>query len=326
MGNKLRKKLEVFDISAPYYPSDALSLDELAYWIAFSRVLGIGPVRFKMLLDFFHEDVAAAWHARKLDLAASGLDQKTIESFLQQRTIIIPKQELERLERLHIQVITWKDSAYPPLLRKIEYAPSVLYMCGNLTDDDRHFSLGIVGTRKMSTYGRQVTERLTSDLAKGKLTIVSGLALGVDTIAHTTALDAGGRTIAVLASGLDIIYPPSNYNLARRIVESGQGALLTAFPLGVSPEAGNFPARNHLISGLSLGVLVTEAPPTSGALITANSALNQSSSFLCNSSQALSPRPVQADSGAELVRLAAPLFEVRRLLPNLLHLLAESDL
>ncbi len=326
MGKKMRRKVEVFDPTAPYYPSDALSLDELAHWIAFSRVQGIGPVRFKMLLDFFHEDVTAAWRASSQALAECGLDQKTINSFLKQRATIVPQHELERLDHLRIHVITWRDAAYPPLLRRIEYAPPVLYVCGKITNDDRNFSLGIVGTRKMSHYGRQVTERLTKDLVQGQLTIVSGLALGIDTVAHTTALDAGGRTIAVLASGLDTIYPPSNFNLARRIVESGQGALLSAFPLGVKPEAGNFPARNHLISGLSLGVLVTEAPPTSGALITANSALNQSSSFLCNSSQALSPRPVQADSGAELVRLAAPLFEVRRLLPNLLHLLAESDL
>ncbi len=107
------------------------------------------------------------------------------------------------------------------------------------------------------------------------MTIVSGLALGIDTVAHTTALDTGGRTIAVLASGLDTIYPSSNYTLARRIVELGQGVLMSSFPLGIRPETGNFPARNHLISGLSLGVLVTEAPPKSGALITANSALNQ---------------------------------------------------
>jgi len=179
------------------------------------------------------------------------------------------------LEKKRIQVITWKDANYPPLLRKIEYAPPVLYVYGTLTEDDRRFTLGIVGTRKMSTYGRQVTERFSSELAQGKITIVSGLALGVDTVAHTAALDAGGRTLAILASGLDTIYPPTNYNLAKRIVESGQGALISTFPLGVRPDASNFPARNYIISALSLGVLVTEAPPKSGALITAGSALNQ---------------------------------------------------
>ncbi len=258
-----------------YYSGEALSLQALMYWIAFSRVLGIGPVRFQMLLNFFHDDVATAWHADSQALTAAGLDQRTIEAFLMQRKRILPEQELEKLARLRIRVITWKDTAYPPLLRKIEYAPPVLYTCGTLTEDDRQFTLGIVGTRKMSSYGQQVTERLTEDLVEGKMTIVSGLALGVDTVAHTAALNAGGRTLAVLASGLDIIYPRSNYTLARRIVESGQGALITPFPLGVQPEAGNFPARNHIISGLSLGILVTEAPQKSGALITANSALEQ---------------------------------------------------
>lgn len=265
----------VGDGSVPYYPSEALSLDELAYWIAFSRVLGIGPVRFKMLCDFFQDDVATAWRADQATLGEVGLDQRTIQAFIKQRQTIVPLQELEKLEHLHINVITWKDEMYPPLLKKIEYAPPVLYVCGNLTEDDRQYALGIVGTRKMSTYGRQVTERFARGLAKGKITIVSGLALGVDTVAHTAALDAGGRTIAVLASGLDTIYPPGNSSLARRLVESGQGALLTSYPLGVKPDAGNFPARNHLISGLSLGVLVTEAPPKSGALITAGSALDQ---------------------------------------------------
>lgn len=272
---KRTMRMVVGDPSARYYPSDVLSLDELSYWIAFSRVLGIGPVRFKRLLDFFHEDVAAAWQASSTALAEAGLDQKTIKSFIRQRPTIIPQQELERLERLRVRVITWKDETYPPLLRRIEYAPSVLYICGSLTDDDRHYSLGIVGTRKMSIYGRQVTEHFARELARGKVTVVSGLAMGVDTVAHTAALDAGGRTIAVLACGLDVIYPASNFNLAKRIVESGQGALLSAFPLGVQPEAGNFPARNHIISGLSLGILVTEAPQKSGSLITANSALEQ---------------------------------------------------
>ncbi|GAC1355661.1 MAG: DNA-processing protein DprA [Ktedonobacteraceae bacterium] len=264
----------VFDLPTPYYPSEALSLDELAHWVAFSRFPGVGPIRFKHLLDFFENDVAAAWNADSKHLAAAGLDQKTINKLVAHRSKVAPQHELEMLEKKHISVITWKDATYPPLLRKIEYAPPVLYVYGTFTEDDRRFSLGIVGTRKMSTYGRQVTERFATELA-GKITIVSGLALGVDTIAHTAALDAGGRTLAVMASGLDTIYPPANYNLAKRIVESGQGALLSTFPLGVRPDAGNFPARNHIISALSLGVLVTEAPPTSGALITANSALNQ---------------------------------------------------
>lgn len=254
---------------------DALPLDQLMYWIAFSRVLGIGPVRFQMLLTFFQDDVASAWRAGSTELGAAGLDQRTINAFLKQRTGIIPEQELEKLERLRVQVITWRDATYPPLLKKIEYAPPVLYVCGTLTEDDRRYTMGIVGTRKMTSYGRQVTERFASDLVAGKITVVSGLALGVDTVAHTTALDGGGRTLAVIASGLDVIYPAANYQLARRIVESGQGALVTAFPLGVHPEARNFPARNHLISGLSLGVLVTEAPGRSGALITAASALNE---------------------------------------------------
>ena len=272
---KEQRRLEVFDSSARYYPSDALSLEQLGYWIAFSRVMGIGPVRFKMLLDFFQEDVALAWHARSGELGEAGLDKKTIESFFKQRSNIIPQQELERLEKLRIQVITWKDIAYPPLLRQIEYAPPVIYVCGQLTEHDYHYTIAVVGTRKMSNYGRQVTEHFTKELVQGNITIVSGLALGIDTVAHTSALDAGGRTIAVLACGLDTIYPATNYNLAKRIVESGQGVLLTAFPLGIRPESGNFPARNHIISGLSLGVLVAEAPMRSGALITANSALSQ---------------------------------------------------
>jgi DNA processing protein len=308
-------QMAVSDASAHYYPSDALSLDELMYWIAFSRVVGIGPVRFKLLLDFFHQDVAAAWQASSAALAEARLDQKTIKSFVKQRTSIVPQQELDRLERLRVRVITWKDEAYPPLLRRIEYAPPVLYICGNLTNDDRHYSLGIVGTRKMSAYGRQVTEHFAQELVRGKVTVVSGLALGVDTVAHTAALDAGGRTIAVLACGLDIIYPASNFNLAKRIVDSGQGALLTAFPLGVQPEARNFPARNHIISGLSLGILVTEAPQRSGALITASSALEQGREVFAIPSNIFSP------GGAGVNKLiqdgAHPVTNINDILMNL---------
>lgn len=265
----------IFDAPARYYPSDAMPLEELAYWVAFSRVLGIGPVRFRMLLAYFHDDVAAAWQADSSTLARTGLDQKTIDGFLKQRAATSPQRELERLQKLRVRVITLKDKDYPSQLKDLLNAPPVLYIAGTLKPEEDRFALAIVGTRKVTAYGRQVTEQFAQELAKGQVTVVSGLAHGVDTVAHTAALDAGGRTIAVLASGLDTIYPATNLGLARRIVESGQGALVSEFPLGVKPDARNFPARNRIISGLSLGVLVTEAPIQSGALITANFALEQ---------------------------------------------------
>ncbi len=309
--------MEVFNSPTRYYQSDALSLDELAYWIAFSRVLGIGPVRFKQLLDFFHDDVAAAWRADSKELAQAGLDQKTIHGFLKQRSTITPKQELEKLERLRVQVITWKDKDYPKLLKEIDHPPPVLYVAGSLTEADQ-FALAIVGTRKASVYGRQVTERFASELAKGRVTVVSGLALGIDAVAHTAALDAGGCTLAVLGSGLDIIYPPENYNLARRIVDSGQGALITEFPLGVKPEAGNFPARNRIISGLARGVLITEAPLASGALITVNFALEQGREVFAVPGSIFSPgsagvNKLIQDGGAHLVTNVKDLLEALNL-------------
>jgi DNA processing protein len=266
--------MTVFDSSARYYPSGALPLDDLAYWIAFTRVLGIGPKRFKLLLNFFQGDVAAAWHADRATLAQSEIDQKTIDSFLKQRATIVPQHELERLERLKITVLTWKDKAYPPLLKTLDTAPPVLYIAGKLIEADQ-FALGIVGTRNASQYGRQVTEQFATELASHNVTIVSGLALGIDTIAHKSALDAGGRTLGIMACGLDTIYPADNHGLARRIVESGQGALITEFPLGVKPDSRYFPMRNRIISGLSMGILVTEAPEKSGALITVKCALDQ---------------------------------------------------
>jgi DNA processing protein len=265
--------MEVFDAPAHYYASDVLSLDELAYWVAFSRIIGIGPVSFRLLLTYFSDDVAAAWKASSTELALAGLGQKVIDSFIKQRASCNPQKELERLERLRISVITIKDRDYPTLLKDIPNSPPVLYVAGTLKKEEDQFALGVVGTRKASTYGRQVTEQFAKELAQGHVTVVSGLAHGIDTIAHTATLDAGGRTLAVLACGLDIIYPPENLKLAKRIVESGQGALITEFPLGVKPDARNFPARNRIISGLSLGILVTEAPKQSGALITANFAL-----------------------------------------------------
>lgn len=266
--------MEVFDAPKPPASSSALAPDELACWVALNRVSGIGPATFKALLDYFAGDARTAWQADRKTLVQIGLNARVIDNLVKLRTTITPSGEMEKLERQRVRVLTWRDAAYPPLLLEITDAPPVLYLYGKLSEADR-FALAVVGTRNSSTYGKQVTERMVTELAQSQVTIVSGLALGIDTIAHTAALDAGGRTIAVVASGLDIIYPPTNRALAHRIVESGQGVILSEYPLGVQPEGGNFPARNRIISGLALGVLVIEAPPKSGALITVEHALKQ---------------------------------------------------
>nr|BBH94580.1 DNA processing protein DprA [Thermogemmatispora argillosa] len=250
----------------------SLSDEERAYWVAFSRIRGIGPATFKKLVAFFHGELAAAWKAGRGELLYAGLTSRLVESLLRQRASIDPEKELKQLQRLDIEALTLRDQLYPPALRRLGDAPPVLYLRGQLSPNDQ-CALAIVGTRRMSSYGKLVTERLATELARHNVTIVSGLALGVDTTAHTAALAAGGRTIAVLACGLDVLYPGSNVNLARRIVASGQGALLSEYPPGVYPDSGNFPARNRIIAGLALGVLVTEAPLKSGALITARHAL-----------------------------------------------------
>jgi DNA processing protein len=254
--------------------SDGVCAESAGYWVAFNRVLGIGPVRFRLLLTYFHDDLALAWKAESRELARAGLDQKVIESFLVQRAKIEPERERERLEKADVGILTWRDPAYPALLREIDGSPPILYLKGRLSEADQ-FALAVVGTRNADNYGQQVTERLVAELARGQVTVVSGLALGIDTIAHNAALDAGGRTIGVLACGLDVVYPARNAQLARRIAEGGQGVLISEYPLGVRPESGNFPARNRIISGLSQGVLVVEAGEKSGALITAEFACKQ---------------------------------------------------
>ncbi len=252
-------------------PAGMLDDPDLPYWLALNRVKGIGPARFRLLLDAFGS-AEAIWRASPAAWQDAGLDARTAGSFEQQRRRIVPQAELERVLRLRVGVLRLCDDDYPRLLREIPLPPPVLYVRGSLTPED-DFALAVVGTRRATAYGRHVTERLAGELAGQRITIVSGLARGIDTHAHTAALDAGGRTIAVLGCGPDLVYPPENARLAARIVEIG--ALVTEFAPGTQPDAGNFPARNRLISGLSLGVLVTEAPETSGALITTRFAAEQ---------------------------------------------------
>jgi DNA processing protein len=246
-------------------------LSDLQYWIGFQRTQGIGPVRLRALIDYFGS-VETAWHASAVSLRAAGLNQAAIEQLLYVRSRLDLAEELRLLERHGVRALTWDDADYPKLLREIDQPPPVLYVKGTLLAQDE-FAVAMVGTRNASVYGKQVAERLATGLAQNGVTVVSGLALGIDGIAHRAALAAGGRTLAVLACGLDEIYPPRHRGLAREIEASG--ALLSDYAVGVKPEARNFPPRNRLISGLSLGTVVVEAGERSGALITLGFALEQ---------------------------------------------------
>ncbi len=171
-----------------------------------------------------------------------------------------------------MRALTWHDEQYPKLLREVYDRPPVLYVRGELTAADE-WAVAVVGTRRVTVYGRQVAEEMARGLAANRVTVVSGLARGVDAIAHRAALESGGRTIAVLACGLDLVYPPEHKRLAEQIIE--RGALISDYPLGTQPRSEFFPRRNRILSGISLGVLVVEGDLKSGALITARQALEQ---------------------------------------------------
>jgi len=244
---------------------------DLPFWIGFSRIPGIGPSRFKKLVDYFGS-AREAWQANPGELMAIGLDKRSIVSVTTVRQKIDLDAELRRLETQSITALTWNDADYPPLLQSISDPPFVLYVRGALLPRDE-WAVAIVGTRNASIYGKESARMLARGLASGGVTIVSGLAMGIDTQAHRTAIEAGGRTIAVLGSGVDIIYPRRNRDLATKIIETG--AIVSEFPVGTRPDAGNFPRRNRIISGLSLGVIMVEGAAQSGARITINYALEQ---------------------------------------------------
>ncbi len=243
----------------------------LRYWIGFNRIKGIGAARFHGLLNYF-SDLETAWNASETDLLNAVADVRACNSILKTRQTADLDGDLAAVAHIGARVITLLDDEYPPLLRQIDNAPPVLYIKGTLKPDDAR-AIAVVGTRRATTYGQQVARNLTGELVQAGLTIISGLAKGIDSTAHQTALDHHGRTFAVLGHGIDQIYPAGNRALAAAIIE--QGALITEYPIGTPPDGNNFPQRNRLISGLSLGVLVIEARPGSGALSTARHALDQ---------------------------------------------------
>jgi DNA processing protein len=246
-------------------------MGNLKYWVGFNIVRGIGPVRLRALLDFFG-DIERAWHAPADGLRNAGLDRRSLNNLLAARAELDLDGEVEKVAAAGARVLTWESADYPQLLREIPAPPPVLYVKGTLAEEDG-WAVGVVGTRRASIYGREVTRRLVGALARSGITIVSGLARGIDGEAHRAALEAGGRTIAVLGCGIDRVYPPEHRKLAQEIARNG--ALVSDYALGTPPEGANFPPRNRIISGLSLGVLVTEAGTRSGALITVDFAAEQ---------------------------------------------------
>jgi len=233
----------------------------------------VGPIRLRALLERFHDPGRILSASPKELVQVRGIDRS--------RALLIARSspnaavittQLHKISSLGATLIPYWDERYPSLLSRIYDPPIVLFMLGALTDGDRE-SLSLVGTRRPSAYGERVTGDLARRLAEHSLTVVSGLARGVDTVAHESALAAGGRTIAVLGSGLDVPYPPENEGLLKSIVR--QGAVVSEFLMGTKPDPTNFPRRNRIVSGLSLGTVVVESDLDGGAMITASSALDQ---------------------------------------------------
>ena len=266
-------------VSASYcrsgYPAWLLQLPAMPadtrFLVGLSLLPGIGPARFNKILSHFGEP-ERAWRASERELLQLGVDAKFMPQLLERRRALSLDREMEKIERLGVCVLSLDDPGYPAQLREVFNAPPLLYIKGEITRADDQ-SIGVVGTRSPTVYGKELTARIVPELVGAGLTIVSGLARGIDSVAHHAALQAGGRTIAVLGCGIDVVYPAENRNLYARI--ANQGAVVTDYPLGTKPDAYNFPARNRIISGLSLGTAVMEAQGGSGALITADYALEQ---------------------------------------------------
>ncbi|MFC2023557.1 DNA-processing protein DprA [Chloroflexota bacterium] len=248
-----------------------MSERDVRFWIGFNKVSGIGAVRLRALLDYFGE-LQPAWEAPVHDLRQAGLDSRSIANLIKARSELDLDAEVGRVRRSGVRLLCWDNADYPVNLREVYNAPPVLYVRGTIDKRDE-WAVAVVGTRKASVYGKEAARMIATGLAQAGVTVVSGLAAGIDTTAHRACLEAGGRTLAVLGSGVDVIYPSRNHRLAAEVVE--RGALVSEYAMGTRPEARNFPPRNRIISGLTLGTVVVEADYASGARITANFAAEQ---------------------------------------------------
>jgi DNA processing protein len=249
-----------------------MSTEGIKDWIILNMIPGVGSSTFRRLIKFFGSPSAVLNASLKELAMVRGLTPLVCQSIIDHRESIEIDNELRLLEKHNCNIVTIEDQTYPSALKTIHDPPPLLYVKGELTEADSN-SIAIVGTRNASSYGKTAAEKISNQLASRGITIVSGLAHGIDTYAHNGALSAGGRTIAVMGNGLDIIYPSENTKLFNEIANSG--AIISELSMGTQPRRGMFPQRNRLISGISLGTLVVEASRQSGALITADLALDQ---------------------------------------------------
>lgn len=280
------------------------------YLTALYSFTQFGPARTNLLIKYFGS-AKNAWKANTTELISVGLRKSVVSEFDAHRSKFNIQKYFKELDRLSIKVITKQDKEYPVNLLDLEDAPLVLYVRGSLDSADVN-TVAIVGTRKMTTYGREVATILGYELASYGVTIVSGLALGIDSIAHKAALEVDGQCIAVLASGLDRVTPASNINLAKAIIKNG-GAIVSEFPLGAEIWRSSFPLRNRIISGLARAVIVVEGAKRSGTLLTASAAAVQGRQVFAVPGQITSPMSAAPHfllkAGAKMVTNVSDILE-----------------
>lgn len=256
---------------------EGLTEEELACWLAFDQLTGtgVGPIRIKLLYDRLGS-MQTAWAASKEVLQRiPGFNEQTMDKFMAKRQEIDPEAILEQLRKTAITAIPYADPRYPSRLREIHEPPMVLYVNGSLADVNLNWTVGVVGTRNPTNYGQRLAKEISLGLSQNGVTVVSGMALGIDSLAHWGAIEGGSKTIAVLACGPDHCYPSSNKRLFRTLLEEEKGCVISEYFPGLKPDTFRFPARNRIISGLSHAVVVVEGALDSGSLITARLAFEQ---------------------------------------------------
>jgi len=245
---------------------------DITDWIRLNLIPGVGGARYKKLLDYFGTPGRILLTSKDELCQVEGISEQTAQNIIAYKNKVPVEKELKLIQQHKINLLTLSDENYPQNLKSIYDPPILLYLKGDFKLHD-NISVAIVGTRRATVYGKTVAEKISGELGARNVTIVSGMARGIDTEAHRGCLSKGGRTIAVLGSGLSKIYPPENKKLVEKI--ASQGAVISEFPMETKPDKGNFPLRNRVISGLTLGTVVVEAGEKSGALITAELALEQ---------------------------------------------------